>query len=149
MTDIALMQRALALAAPMVGRTGDNPAVGCVIVKSAMVIGEAATGEGGRPHAEELALARAGADARGATAYVTLEPCNQRSSGGASCTDLLIAAGIARVFIATSDPHPLAAGKGIERLRAAGVQVELGLCEDEALAQNADFIAKWETAPKS
>ena len=139
------MARALALAAPMAGRTGNNPAVGCVIVKDDAVIGEGVTGAGGRPHAEEQALAQAGKHAHGATAYVTLEPCNQRSQGGASCTDLLIAAGVARAVIATRDPHPLAAGKGIERLRAAGIAVEIGLGEAEARTQNAAFIARWET----
>lgn len=128
----------------MVGRTGDNPAVGCVIVKGDAVVGAAATGQGGRPHAEEQALAQAGGQARGGVAYVTLEPCNRRSSAGASCTDLLIAAGVACVVIAAHDPHPLAAGKGIERLRAAGIAVEIGLLEAEARAQNADFITRWE-----
>jgi diaminohydroxyphosphoribosylaminopyrimidine deaminase/5-amino-6-(5-phosphoribosylamino)uracil reductase len=137
------MRRALALAAPMAGQTGDNPGVGSVVVKDGVIIGEAVTGAGGRPHAEEQALAQAGAKARGATAYVTLEPCNERSGGGASCTDLLIAAGVLRVVIATRDPHPLAAGRGIERLQSAGVQVELGLCEVEARAQNAAFLERW------
>src|SRR5689334_21054302 len=133
------MLRALALAAPIVGRTGDNPAVGCVIVRDGAVLGEAATAPNGRPHAEEQALAQANG-VRGATVYVTLEPCNQRSGGGASCTDLLIEAGVTRVVVATRDPHPLAAGKGIERLQSAGVKVELGLCETEACAQNAAFL---------
>src|SRR5689334_7616263 len=114
------MQRALALAAPGVGRTGDNPSVGCVIVKDGAVVGEAATGDGGRPHGEEEALIRAGENARGASAYITLEPCAHRSNGALSCSDLLIRAHIARVVIATRDPHSMAAGVGIERLRAAG-----------------------------
>ena len=80
MNDAAHMRRALDLAAPMVGRTGANPAVGCVIVKGSAIVGEAATAEGGRPHAEEQALARAGESAREATAYVTLEPCARRST---------------------------------------------------------------------
>ena len=143
MSDNVYMQRALVLAAPMAGRTGDNPAVGCLVVKEGAILGEAATGAGGRPHAEEQALAQAGAQARGATAYVTLEPCNQRSAGGVSCTDLLIASGVVRVVIAARDPHPLAAGKGIERLQSAGVKVELGLCEAEAHAQNAAFLDRW------
>lgn len=138
------MRRALALAAPGVGGTGDNPSVGCVIVKDGAVVGEGATGAGGRPHAEEAALAQAGPEARGAMAYVTLEPCARRSNGGASCADLLIAAQVARVMIATRDPHPMAAGVGIERLRAAGIAVELGLLEGEARAQNAAFFAKWD-----
>jgi diaminohydroxyphosphoribosylaminopyrimidine deaminase/5-amino-6-(5-phosphoribosylamino)uracil reductase len=146
MNDAEFMRRALALAAPNVGRTGDNPSVGCVIVSAGAIVAEAATGEGGRPHAEEAALASAGAQARAATAYVTLEPCAVRSAGGASCSDLLIQAGVSRVVIATSDPHPYAAGAGVERLRAAGVQVEAGLLEAEARAQNAAFLSRWEDA---
>jgi pyrimidine deaminase RibD-like protein len=137
------MQRALELAAAGVGQTGDNPSVGCVIVKDGAVIGEGATARGGRPHAEEQALAQAGAGARGADVYVTLEPCAKRSTGGTSCADLLIGAGVTRVVIAASDPHPYAAGVGVERLRAAGVLVEHGLMEAEARAQNANFFAKW------
>ena len=143
MTDAAHMSRALALAAAQIGRTGDNPSVGCVIEKDGAIVAEAATAEGGRPHAEEQALALAGQAARGATAYVTLEPCAKRSSGALSCADLLIQAGIARVVIAASDPHPFASGVGVERLRAAGVGVEVGLFAEEARAQNAEFFAKW------
>ena len=139
------MRRALNLAAPMLGKTDPNPTVGCVVVKDGVVLGEAATGSGGRQHAEEQALAQAGAKAHGATVYVTLDPCAQRSAGGASCTDLLIAADVARVVIATRDPHPLAAGKGIERLQSAGVDVELGLLEAEARTQNAAFLKRWKS----
>ncbi|MGD9980465.1 MAG: bifunctional diaminohydroxyphosphoribosylaminopyrimidine deaminase/5-amino-6-(5-phosphoribosylamino)uracil reductase RibD [Hyphomonadaceae bacterium] len=144
MTDAAFMQRALTLAAPGVGRTGVNPSVGCVIVKDGMIVGEGATADGGRPHAEELALEQAGAKAHHATAYVTLEPCAKRSTGAASCADILIQHGVARAVIATGDPHPFAAGVGIERLRAAGVTVDLGLMADEARAQNAAFFAQWQ-----
>ncbi|HVY84227.1 MAG TPA: bifunctional diaminohydroxyphosphoribosylaminopyrimidine deaminase/5-amino-6-(5-phosphoribosylamino)uracil reductase RibD [Caulobacterales bacterium] len=144
MSDAQHMARALALASAMQGRTGDNPAVGCVIVKDDAVISEGATAQGGRPHAEEVALLHAGAEARGATAYVTLEPCAERSSGAASCTDLLIAAGVARAVIATGDPHPLAAGAGLVRLRDAGITVELGLMEEPARRLNAAFLGKWE-----
>lgn len=144
MSDAAFMRRALELAAPQVGRTGENPAVGCVLVLDERVVGAGATADGGRPHAEDLALHAAGARAKGATAYVTLEPCAARSQSGAtSCTDLLIAAGVARVVIAVRDPHPNAAGVGLQRLREAGVVVEIGLLEAEARAQNADFIARW------
>jgi diaminohydroxyphosphoribosylaminopyrimidine deaminase/5-amino-6-(5-phosphoribosylamino)uracil reductase len=139
----AYMQRALDLAAPNIGKTGDNPSVGCVIVAGGVVVGVGATTEGGRPHAEEQALARAGVNARGAEVYVTLEPCAKRTGGAPSCADLLIAAGVARVVIAAADPHPFANGVGVERLRAAGVSVESGLFEAEARAQNADFFAKW------
>jgi diaminohydroxyphosphoribosylaminopyrimidine deaminase/5-amino-6-(5-phosphoribosylamino)uracil reductase len=144
MNDETFMRRALALAAAGVGQTGENPTVGCVVVRDGVVVGEGATAEGGRPHAEELALAQAGDAARGAVVYVTLEPCARRSSGAASCADLLIAAGVARVVIAAGDPHPFAAGVGVERLRAAGVSVEFGLCEVEARALNVDFFAKWD-----
>lgn len=134
------MRRALELAAPLVGRTGDNPAVGCVIVKDGVVIAEAATGAGGRPHAEEQAVALA--DVRGATAYVTLEPCAQRSAGGVSCTEHLLRAGVARVVIAANDPHPLAAGAGPKTLAAGGVKVLRGVLAEEARAQNAAFFAR-------
>lgn len=144
MNGAAFMQRALALAAPGVGRTGGNPSVGCVIVKDGVVVGEGATAAGGRPHAEELALAQAGASAQGATVYVTLEPCAKRSSGAASCSDILTNAGIARVVIAAGDPHPFAAGVGVDLLRAAGILVEIGLLSEEARAQNADFFARWD-----
>lgn len=138
------MRRALALAASGVGRTGDNPSVGCVIVKDGAVVGEGATADGGRPHAEELALQNAGEAARGATAYVTLEPCAKRSTGAMSCADRLIEAGVVRAVIAARDPHPYAAGVGIERLHAAGVHVEIGPMEAEARSVNAHFFARWD-----
>ena len=141
MTDEDYMRRALELAAANAGKTGKNPSVGCVLVKDGAVIGEGATGEGGRPHAEEVALLRAGEDARGATAYVTLEPCAKRSSRGVSCSELLGGARVARVVVAVFDPHPFAAGVGISRLRGVGVEVELGLLEAEATAHHADFFA--------
>jgi diaminohydroxyphosphoribosylaminopyrimidine deaminase/5-amino-6-(5-phosphoribosylamino)uracil reductase len=127
------MRRAIALAARQVGRTGENPAVGCVIVKGGAVIGEGATGDGGRPHAEEIALAAAGEAAGGAVAYVTLEPCAERSGGGLSCSQRLVGAGVARVVVACDDASVLAAGLGARRLRDAGVVVEMGLLKDEAL----------------
>ena len=141
MTDLDFMRRALSLASSGVGQTGDNPSVGCVIVRDGAVIEEARTADGGRPHAEEQALALA--DARGATAYVTLEPCAKRSNGTASCADRLVEAGVARVVIAASDPHPFANGVGVERLRAAGVSVETGLLASEARQLNADFHRRW------
>jgi diaminohydroxyphosphoribosylaminopyrimidine deaminase/5-amino-6-(5-phosphoribosylamino)uracil reductase len=130
--DQTYMRRAIDVARAGVGRTGANPSVGCVIVKDGQVVGEGATGEGGRPHAEELALAQAGAAAAGATAYVTLEPCGERSSGAASCSALLVAGGVARVVIACEDASVLAAGRGVARLRAAGVATDLGLLREEA-----------------
>ncbi len=138
------MRRALELAAPNLGRTGDNPSVGCVIVKDGAIIGEGATAEGGRPHAEELALQQAGSAAHGAHVYLTLEPCAKRSTGAAACADRLIEAGVAYVIIAARDPHPYAAGVGLERLRASGVVVEAGLMEPQARAQNAEFFARLE-----
>lgn len=142
MSDQAFMRRAIELAARNVGATGDNPSVGCVIVRDSQVLAEGVTGLGGRPHAEETALQ--GLDARGASAYVTLEPCAKRTSGATSCADRLIAAGVARVVIAVADPHPFADGAGVARMRAAGIDVEFGLMEAQARAQNADFLAKWE-----
>jgi diaminohydroxyphosphoribosylaminopyrimidine deaminase/5-amino-6-(5-phosphoribosylamino)uracil reductase len=143
MNDERFMRHALLLAALGRGRTGDNPSVGCVVVRDGAVVGEAATADGGRPHAEELALAQAGEAARGAVVYVTLEPCARRSAGTTACADLLIGVGVARVVIAAGDPHPFAAGVGVERLRAAGVRVESGLCEAEARSLNAAFFEKW------
>ncbi|MDP3854865.1 bifunctional diaminohydroxyphosphoribosylaminopyrimidine deaminase/5-amino-6-(5-phosphoribosylamino)uracil reductase RibD [Phenylobacterium sp.] len=126
------MRRAIELARRNLGLTAPNPAVGCVIVRDGQVVGEGATAPGGRPHAEEQALDRAGEAARGATAYVTLEPCGARSAGGLSCSERLVAAGVARVLIACEDASPFAAGQGAERLRAAGVEVQPGVCAAEA-----------------
>ncbi|MEQ1491583.1 MAG: bifunctional diaminohydroxyphosphoribosylaminopyrimidine deaminase/5-amino-6-(5-phosphoribosylamino)uracil reductase RibD [Terricaulis sp.] len=144
MSDADFMRRALDIAAQGVGRTGDNPSVGCVIVRDGAIIAEARTGDGGRPHAEEQAVAFA--DVSGAAAYVTLEPCAKRSNGSASCADRLIQAGVARVVIATDDPHPFAAGVGVQRLRAAGIHVEIGILAEEARSQNADFFTRWPEA---
>ncbi len=127
------MRRAIALARNGVGKTGDNPSVGCVIAMDDVVVGEGATGLGGRPHAEERALAQAGSRARGSTAFVTLEPCAERSSAAVSCSTLFVEAGVRRVVIACEDPSTLAAGHGVQRLREAGIEVELGLlCEEAA-----------------
>lgn len=147
MNDETFMRAALERAAVLKGRTGMNPTVGCLIVKDGVVIAEGATGEGGRPHAEEVACDAAGAAALGATAYVTLEPCAQRSTGADSCTDRLIVAGIARVVIAIADPHPFADGAGIARLLAAEIDVEMGLLADEAAAMNADFFQRVRAFP--
>ena len=147
MSDEAFMRAALDLAAVLKGRTGVNPTVGCVIVKDGVVVGQGATGEGGRPHAEEIACDAACEKARGATAYVTLEPCAQRSTGAASCTERLVAAGVARVVIATEDPHPLANGVGLERMRAVGMDVSIGILSEDARAMNADFFEGLEAVP--
>ena len=107
-TDHVHLSRAIELAESGRGRTHPNPMVGAVVVKDGVVLGEAATAPGGRPHAEEQALRVAGPAACGATAYVTLEPCGERSSGAASCSELLVAAGVARVVVAAQDSSPLA-----------------------------------------
>ena len=109
-----------------------NPNVGCVIVQEGRVVGRGWTQAGGRPHAEAMALAQAGEAACGATAYVSLEPCAHHSERGPSCADSLIAAGLARVVIACTDPDPRTNGTGAERLRAAGVIVETGVLADDA-----------------
>jgi len=141
-TDAHWMKRALALAQAQSGRTSPNPAVGCVLVLDAMSQASGATGDGGRPHAEEIALASAGRTARGATAYVTLEPCGARSLGGPSCAERLIDAGVRRVVIACADPSPFASGQGMEQLTAAGVQVDLGLLSDAVLPLYRSWFAQ-------
>ena len=118
-----------------------NPAVGCVIVRDDRVVGRGWTQPGGRPHAETEALARAGAAAEGATAYVTLEPCCHWGRTP-PCADALIAAGVARVVVAVEDPDPRVAGGGIARLRAAGIAVEAGLGAAEAAEINAGFFLR-------
>ena len=143
--DAAYMRRAIDLALDRMGETWPNPAVGCVIVKDGKVLSEAATAPGGRPHAEEQAVPAAGPDVAGATAYVTLEPCGARSSGRASCAQFLAEAGIARVVVAALDPSPFASGRGTERLRQAGLQVETGLMKDDAAVLSEGFLHRLET----
>ena len=119
--DKVLMRRAIARARAAMGTTWPNPAVGCVITQAGVVISEAATQPGGRPHAEAMALARAGSRAYGATAYVTFEPCAHYGRTP-PCADALIVAGIRRVVIADGhDPDPRVSGRGVNRLRAAGI----------------------------
>ena len=137
--DDVFMRRAIALARAHVGLTGDNPSVGCVIVRDGTIVGEGITAQGGRPHAEEAALAMAGEAARGATAYVTLEPCGARSSGAPSCGARLAAAEVARAVIACADASSFAAGRGLEQLRAAGIAVVVGVLRDEAQPLYADY----------
>ncbi len=134
------MQRALALAERGLGNVWPNPAVGAVIVKDGKIIGEGWTQPGGRPHAEAMALAAAGDAAHGADMYVTLEPCFQPGRGPA-CAHEIIAAGIQKIFVAISDPHPRVNGQGIAALRAAGIQVEIGLCAAEARELNKGFLS--------
>ena len=140
MSDEDHMRRAIALAAAHVGVTAENPSVGCVLVRDGVVVGEGVTGQGGRPHAEEAALAAAGHQAHGATAYVTLEPCAQRSSGTPSCSERLIASGVARVVVACADASVFAAGLGCQRLQTAGIVTDLGLLEAEAAALYAAYV---------
>lgn len=136
------MRSSLALAARGLGNTWPNPAVGCVVVDAAgQVVGRGWTQPGGRPHAETEALRRAGASARGGTAYVTLEPCCHWGRTP-PCTDAIIAAGIARVVVALRDPDPRVDGEGLTRLREAGIVVEEGLLRAEAASLNAGFIKR-------
>jgi diaminohydroxyphosphoribosylaminopyrimidine deaminase/5-amino-6-(5-phosphoribosylamino)uracil reductase len=137
--DDRFMARALELARAQLGRTAPNPAVGCVIVRNGQIVGEGATGPGGRPHAEEIALGAAGERADDACAYVSLEPCSTRSSGALSCSQRFVEAGIARVVVACEDPHTFGA-HGISRLGAAGVEVMLGVMREEAERLNAGFF---------
>jgi diaminohydroxyphosphoribosylaminopyrimidine deaminase/5-amino-6-(5-phosphoribosylamino)uracil reductase len=132
------MRAALALARRGLGNTWPNPAVGCVIVRDGRVVGRGWTQPGGRPHAETEALRRAGEAARGATAYVTLEPCSHWGRTP-PCCNALAAAGVARVVVAMRDPDPRVDGRGFAMLREAGIAVEEGLLEAEAQAINAGF----------
>lgn len=129
--DRRAMRLALALGRRNLGRTWPNPSVGAVVVTEGRIVGQAVTAVGGRPHAEPLALAMAGEAARGATLYVTLEPCSHHGRTP-PCTDATIAAGIARVVTAIEDPDPRVAGRGHAGLRAAGITVETGLLREEA-----------------
>jgi len=133
------MLHAVELAKRGLGNVWPNPAVGCVIVKNDLVIGRGWTQPGGRPHAEAMALAQAGDNTRDADLYVTLEPCCHPGRGPA-CTDTIIAAGIQKVFIAMGDPHPRVNGQGIAALRAARIEVEVGICEAEAAELNKGFL---------
>ncbi len=135
------MDAALHLARRGLGNAWPNPAVGCVLVKDGRVVGRGWTQPGGRPHAETEALARAGDLARGATAYVTLEPCSHHGRTP-PCCDALIRAGVARVVVAMRDPDPRVDGRGLNRLRAAGIVVEEGPGEAEARAMQAGFLKR-------
>ena len=139
--DRRLMQAALVLARRGLGNVWPNPAVGCIIARDGQIVGRGWTQPGGRPHAEAEALARAGAAAQAATAYVTLEPCCHWGRTP-PCADALIAAGIRRTVVALEDPDPRVAGGGIARLRAAGVEVAVGLGAEAATELNAGFFAR-------
>lgn len=135
------MIHALALAARGFGRTWPNPAVGCVIVQGSRIVGRGWTQPGGRPHAETMALAQAGDAARGATAYVSLEPCAHHGKTP-PCAGALIAAGVARVVTALTDPDPRVAGQGHAILRGAGIRVTEGILTAQATAANAGFLKR-------
>ncbi|WLA78584.1 bifunctional diaminohydroxyphosphoribosylaminopyrimidine deaminase/5-amino-6-(5-phosphoribosylamino)uracil reductase RibD [Bradyrhizobium elkanii] len=139
--DLRFMQLALALGRRGLGRTWPNPAVGAVIVKDGIIVGRGWTQAGGRPHAEVEALRRAGDAARGATLYVTLEPCSHFGRSP-PCADAVVAAGLARVVSAIEDPNPEVAGQGHAKLRAAGIAVDVGLCAAEAARDHAGHFRR-------
>jgi len=139
--DHAFMGRALQLAALGLYTTDPNPRVGSVVVRDGMIVGEGAHWRAGEPHAEMHALQAAGDLARGATVYITLEPCSHHGRTP-PCADALVAAGVGRVVVAMQDPNPLVSGRGLERLRAAGIAVETGLLEFEARALNPGFVRR-------
>ena len=141
MDDHEHMRAALALARRGLGSTWPNPSVGCVLVRDGRVVGRGTTAPGGRPHAERVALDMAGDAARGATAYVTLEPCSHHGRTP-PCADALVAAGVSRVVVACGDPYPAVNGAGIARLRAAGIDVVTGVLEAEAEALQRGFLTK-------
>jgi diaminohydroxyphosphoribosylaminopyrimidine deaminase / 5-amino-6-(5-phosphoribosylamino)uracil reductase len=142
--DVAFMKMALEAAKGQLGKTGTSPAVGCVIVKDGLIVGIGATSDGGRPHGEANALAQAGVRAKGGDVYVTLEPCAHVSARGAACSSGLVQAQVARVVACIEDPDPRTAGKGFERLKAAGILCEVGLMRVAGEVQIADFSAQFE-----
>ena len=139
------MAEAVALGASAQGRTAPNPNVGCVIVKDGRVVGRGATAPGGRPHAEAIALREAGSEAKGASVYVTLEPCAHVSNRGRGCADLLVEARPARVLVALKDPDARTDGAGIARLRAAGIEVRLGFGRNAAMRSLAGWLTRLTT----
>lgn len=142
-TDHALMARALRLAERGLFTTQPNPRVGCVIARNGEIVGEGWHQRAGEPHAEVFALHAAGEHARGATAYVTLEPCSHQGRTP-PCADALIEAGIARVVFASEDPNPKVAGAGIRRMRGVGIDVECGLMREAARELNRGFFSRFE-----
>lgn len=135
------MRVALGLARRGLGSVAPNPAVGCVLVKDNIVVGRGWTQPGGRPHAETEALKQAGSAAKGATAYVTLEPC-AHTGKTPPCAQALIRAGVSKVFVAHRDPDPRVSGRGTQQLTDAGIQVVDGLCGTEAAAVNIGFLTR-------
>lgn len=134
-----MMKRALTLARRGVGKTSPNPAVGCVVVRNNEIVGEGWHRKAGTPHAEVHALRMAGESARGADIFVTLEPCDHFGKTP-PCTEALIRAGVARVFVGMTDPNPRVSGRGIAALRNAGIEVECGILERECRKMNEPFI---------
>jgi diaminohydroxyphosphoribosylaminopyrimidine deaminase/5-amino-6-(5-phosphoribosylamino)uracil reductase len=143
--DRRFMGEALRLGEAARGRSAPNPNVGCVIVSRAgKIVGRGATAAGGRPHAEAIALDQGGKRTRGATVYVTLEPCAHQSERGPACTGLLLSAKPARVVIALKDPDPRTGGRGIKRLRAAGIDISLGIGRAAAKRSLAGWLTRQE-----
>jgi diaminohydroxyphosphoribosylaminopyrimidine deaminase/5-amino-6-(5-phosphoribosylamino)uracil reductase len=136
------MAEAVALGAEARGTTAPNPNVGCVIVSDGQPVGRGATEAGGRPHAEAVAIGAAGERVGGATLYTTLEPCAHRSTRGPDCAGLIVAAGPARVVAALRDPDPRTDGEGFARLRAAGIDVTVGVGEDQAARSLEGFLSR-------
>ncbi|WP_273439912.1 bifunctional diaminohydroxyphosphoribosylaminopyrimidine deaminase/5-amino-6-(5-phosphoribosylamino)uracil reductase RibD [Sedimenticola selenatireducens] len=139
--DFSFMARAIRLAEQGIYTTHPNPRVGCVLVREGEIVGEGFHRRAGEPHAERNALAEAGERARGATAYVTLEPCCHHGRTP-PCSDGLIEAGVTRVVVAMTDPNPRVAGQGIAQLEAAGIRVDQGVMTDQAMALTPGFIAR-------
>ena len=139
--DHGMMARALQLAERGLWTTSPNPRVGCVLVRDGWIVGEGWHEKAGEPHAEIHALRAAGPKARGATAYVTLEPCSHHGRTP-PCAEALIAAGVSRVVAAMTDPNPLVAGKGMAMLQAAGIETSCGLLENEARELNIGFVSR-------
>lgn len=139
--DAGYMRAALGLARRGLGQTWPNPSVGCLIVRERRIVGRGCTAAGGRPHAEAVALVRAGSAARGATAYITLEPC-AHTGQTPPCATALIEAGVARAVVAIEDPDPRVDGRGIAALRAAGIPTDVGCLAREAVALNRGFLSR-------
>ena len=142
MSDQQYMSEALRLAAEGLGRVAPNPSVGCLIVKDGVIVGKGRTADGGRPHAEVVALEQAGDKAKGATVYVTLEPCCHHGKTSLPCTDALIAAQVGKVVVACKDENKRVFGQGIKALQDAGIEVSVGLMEKEARELNDGFFKR-------
>jgi diaminohydroxyphosphoribosylaminopyrimidine deaminase/5-amino-6-(5-phosphoribosylamino)uracil reductase len=140
MDDRAFIKKSLSLARRAAGRTSPNPLVGAVIVKDGMILAEGYHRKAGTPHAEVIAIKRAGKKIRGSTLYVNLEPCCHKAKRTPPCTKEIIEAGIKRVVIAMVDPNPMVSGKGIDELRSSGISIDTGIMEDEAKRLNEAYI---------